>query len=71
MPTPQEYYTYSTFCCYEVHHSPLLACGEGVGGGVHVPHSIKIYLFTDLLHILGDGCSLEQLLLSLLLLRER
>ena len=32
---------YSTSCCYEVHHSPLSKSGEGVGGGVHVTHSIK------------------------------
>jgi hypothetical protein len=30
---------YSGFRSYEVHLSPLLACGEGVGGGVLVPHN--------------------------------
>ena len=28
---------YSNFQSYKVHLSPLLACGEGVGGGVLVP----------------------------------
>jgi len=31
--------TYSGFRSYEVHLSPLIACGEGVGGGVLVPHN--------------------------------
>ncbi|WP_157750065.1 zinc ribbon domain-containing protein [Dolichospermum compactum] len=26
---------------HEIHHSPLIACGEGVGGGVLVSHSIE------------------------------
>jgi hypothetical protein len=30
---------YSGFRSYEVHLSPLIACGEGVGGGVFVPHN--------------------------------
>ena len=30
---------YSGFRSYEVHLSPLIACGEGVGGGVLVPHN--------------------------------
>ena len=30
---------YSGFRSYDVHLSPLIACGEGVGGGVFVPHN--------------------------------
>ncbi|MBS3028925.1 MAG: hypothetical protein HCA25_18085 [Dolichospermum sp. DET50] len=30
---------YSGFRFYELHLSPLIACGEGVGGGVLVPHN--------------------------------
>ncbi|WP_199341387.1 MULTISPECIES: hypothetical protein [Nostocales] len=33
-----EFALYSRFLCYEVHNSPLIACGERVGGGVLVPH---------------------------------
>ena len=29
--------SYSDFQSYKVHLSPLIACGEGVGGGVLVP----------------------------------
>ncbi|MTJ32739.1 hypothetical protein FJR37_25025 [Aphanizomenon sp. UHCC 0183] len=32
-------FIYSGFRSYEVHLSPLIACGEGVGGGVLVPHN--------------------------------
>ncbi len=32
-------YIYSGFRSYEVHLSPLIACGEGVGGGVLIPHN--------------------------------
>nr|WP_241993526.1 hypothetical protein [Trichormus variabilis] len=39
MPTvPLGIRNYSGFLCYKVHHSLLIACGEGVGGGVFVPH---------------------------------
>jgi len=31
---------YSRFQLYDVYHSPLIACGEGVGGGVLVPHNM-------------------------------
>ena len=33
---------YSDFQSYEVHLSPLIACGEGVGGGVLVPGLMTI-----------------------------
>ncbi|MFM6279240.1 MAG: hypothetical protein ACKN9K_12970, partial [Dolichospermum sp.] len=42
---------YSRFLCYEVHHSHLPACGEGVGGGV------ILYLITSVSAVdtsLGD-----------------
>jgi len=32
---------YSSIHLHEIHHSPLIACGEGVGGGVLVSHSIE------------------------------
>jgi len=32
---------YSGFRFYEVHLSPLIACDEGVGGGVFVPHNTE------------------------------
>jgi len=34
---------YSDFQSYKVHLSPLIACGEGVGGGVLVPDLMTIY----------------------------
>jgi len=33
---------YSDFQSYKVHPSPLIACGEGVGGGVLVPGLMTI-----------------------------
>jgi hypothetical protein len=33
---------YSDFQSYKVHLSPLIACGEGVGGGVLVPGLMTI-----------------------------
>ena len=48
---------YSGFRFYEVHLSPLIACGEGVGGGVLVPHNTKeVLYFTE---DLGNGVTLE------------
>ncbi|BAZ88052.1 hypothetical protein NIES806_42860 [Dolichospermum compactum NIES-806] len=33
---------YSDFQSYKVHPSPLIACGEGVGGGVLIPGLMTI-----------------------------
>ncbi|BAZ87858.1 hypothetical protein NIES806_40900 [Dolichospermum compactum NIES-806] len=32
---------YSSIHLHEIHHSPLIACGEGVGGGVLVSQLIE------------------------------
>ena len=39
---------YSDFQSYKVHLSPLIAGGEGVGGGVHVPGLMTICCKTEL-----------------------
>ena len=46
VPTPYPNNSnYSGFRSYEVHLSPLIACGEGVRGGVLVPHNTKEVLY--------------------------
>ncbi|KHG39261.1 hypothetical protein OA07_24715 [Aphanizomenon flos-aquae 2012/KM1/D3] len=45
--------SYSNFQSYEVHLSPLIACGEGVGGGVLVPGLMTICCK---LNLRGSAC---------------
>jgi hypothetical protein len=47
------HFTYSDFQSYKVHLSPLIACGEGVGGWVLVPGLMTICCIQKYLIIAG------------------